>query len=177
MDWGVILILRNQTHGRSRMCFRVFFILLAALCSCLMNAAFAQQKIPLEVQRVQQKQQLQNAIAKPLPGFTPSLEQAAFAPKSIKNKTPKNPIAIVKLNPVFVIQPGSLKNNIETIAKQFGWQQVVWKAQYDYSWTGHTAIRATSLTNLLKVILKNYPLQAVLYQGNHILVIQPRNFA
>lgn len=69
---------------------------------------------------------------------------------------------------------GSLKANVERIANEQGWPQVVWNVPYDYRWVGKTQIHANSLTGLLSQLLRNYPLQAVLYHGNHILAIYPR---
>lgn len=70
--------------------------------------------------------------------------------------------------------PGSIKTNVERIAAQYGWPHVVWNDAYDYNWVGETEIRANSFSGLLSQILRNYPLQAVLYHGNHILAIYPR---
>lgn len=70
--------------------------------------------------------------------------------------------------------PGSLKANIERIAKENGWEKVVWNAPSDYNWTTNTKIKDQSLVAVMKVILADYPLQAVFYQGNRVLVIQTR---
>ena len=72
------------------------------------------------------------------------------------------------------VYPGSLRTNINRIAKRFGWMQVVWRASYDYKWVGTTKLRAANLPDLLSQLIEDYPLQAVFYQGNHILVITPR---
>jgi hypothetical protein len=69
--------------------------------------------------------------------------------------------------------PGSMKTNIEHIAKDNGWT-VVWKAPNDYNWTTYTKIREQSLVAVMKTILNDYPLQAIFYQGNRVLVIQAR---
>jgi hypothetical protein len=70
--------------------------------------------------------------------------------------------------------PGSLKANIERIAARKGWAQVVWQPRYDYQWTGKTRFEG-DFPEMLSQVLRNYPLQAVFYQGNHVLVITPRN--
>jgi hypothetical protein len=69
---------------------------------------------------------------------------------------------------------GSVKANVERIANEQGWPEVVWRVPYDYKWVGQTQIQADSLAGLLSQLLRNYPLQAVLYHGNHILAIYPR---
>lgn len=38
----------------------------------------------------------------------------------------------------FTFYPGSLKKNIQRIAKEFGWHDVVWTPSYDYTWVGKT---------------------------------------
>lgn len=70
--------------------------------------------------------------------------------------------------------PGSLKANIERIAKDNGWEKVVWSAPNDYNWTTNTKIKDQNLVAIMKAILAYYPLQAVFYQGNRVLVIQTR---
>ncbi len=73
-----------------------------------------------------------------------------------------------------VVYPGSLKSNIQRIASQYGWSRVVWTLPQDYRWVGKTRISGHSLSSILGKLLKDYPLQAQLYQGNHVLVITPR---
>lgn len=72
------------------------------------------------------------------------------------------------------IYPGSLQQNIDRLAREYGWPQVVWNVPDDYHWVGHVRVAANNLPDILRNILTNYPLQANFYQGNHILVIQPR---
>ncbi len=72
------------------------------------------------------------------------------------------------------VYPGSLKKNIEHIAGKYGWAQVVWNVPNDYQWVGQTTIRANDVPGLLTQLLKNYPVQAVFYKGNHILAISQR---
>ena len=73
-----------------------------------------------------------------------------------------------------VMQSGSLKANITRIAKSHGWEQVLWNAPSDYQWIGETQIHAPTLAKSFEKLLADYPIQAVFYRGNHILVIQPR---
>jgi hypothetical protein len=70
--------------------------------------------------------------------------------------------------------PGSLKSNIERIAADNGWFKVVWSPDEDYTWATYTKIRNISFKAILQAILANYPLQAVFYQGNKVLLIQAR---
>jgi len=70
--------------------------------------------------------------------------------------------------------PGSLKANIERIARNHGWHKVVWNVHSDYNWVGNTKIRGKNLVLVMEHILDGYPLQAVFYQGNRILVIEAR---
>lgn len=72
------------------------------------------------------------------------------------------------------LAPGSLRDNIQRIAKDYGWKQVVWALPEDYQWVGYARWRSDSIQHTLRQVLKDYPLQAVLYRGNHILVIRPR---
>jgi outer membrane protein assembly factor BamB len=70
--------------------------------------------------------------------------------------------------------PGSIRANIQRIAKQHGWKTVVWKSSDDYNWHGTAVVEGSSLADVMEKILLDYPLQADFYQGNHVLVIQPR---
>jgi Toxin co-regulated pilus biosynthesis protein Q len=89
-------------------------------------------------------------------------------------KYPKN--AIVRQKPLAAIEvyPGSLKENIQRIAAHYGWHQVVWDAPQDYRWFGYAQIQGENLSSVLRQLLADYPLQAVFYQGNHVLYIHPR---
>lgn len=70
--------------------------------------------------------------------------------------------------------PGSVRANVERIANMYGWKTVVWKSAEDYSWHGTAVVKGVSLSDVMGKILSDYPLQADFYQGNHVLVIQPR---
>ena len=70
--------------------------------------------------------------------------------------------------------PGSLKENIERIAAHYGWHQVVWDASQDFLWVGRAHIQGEDLTEVLRKLLADYPLQAIFYQGNHVLYIHQR---
>jgi len=72
------------------------------------------------------------------------------------------------------MKPGSLKTNIERIANENGWNKVVWNARDDYNWVTHTKIRGQNLAAVMVSILEGYPLQAIFYQGNRVLVIEAR---
>lgn len=99
--------------------------------------------------------------------------EAALAPMPV----PVVPVAApAKAKPLLTVDiyPGSLKENIERIAANAGWHQVVWDAPQDYMWVGHAQIRGENLSVILRRLLDDYPLQAVFYQGNHVLYIHPR---
>ncbi len=72
------------------------------------------------------------------------------------------------------VYSGSLKENIERIAKHYGWRQVVWDAPEDYRWVGKARIHGENLQDILRQLLTDYPLQAVFYKGNHVLYIHTR---
>ena len=73
------------------------------------------------------------------------------------------------------VYSGSLKENLSRIAKNYGWKEVVWLVDSDYQWVGQVTMQEKNVYSLLTRILKNYPLQAIFYEGNHVLVITPRN--
>jgi hypothetical protein len=87
---------------------------------------------------------------------------------------PKNAIARQRPLPTAQIYPGSLKENIERIAAHYGWHHVVWDAPEDFRWVGYAQIQGENLSIILRQLLNDYPLQAVFYQGNHVLYIHPR---
>jgi hypothetical protein len=70
---------------------------------------------------------------------------------------------------------GSLRDNISRIAKDYGWKKVVWLPNSDYQWVGKVTMRKRAITVLFGRVLQGYPLQAVFYKGNHVLVVTPRN--
>lgn len=70
--------------------------------------------------------------------------------------------------------PGSLKNNLIRIARAYGWKHIIWSTDEDYHWIGKIRVAANDLPDILGKILKDYPLQADFYNGNHVLVIKPR---
>lgn len=72
------------------------------------------------------------------------------------------------------VYPGSLKMNVLRLARVYGWKQLIWLPADDYHWIGKVRIAAHDLPDILGKILKDYPLQANFYAGNHVLVIKPR---
>lgn len=72
------------------------------------------------------------------------------------------------------LYPGSLKNNLVRIARAYGWKHIIWNSSEDYHWIGKIRVAANNLPDILRKLLKDYPLQANFYDGNHVLVIQPR---
>lgn len=70
--------------------------------------------------------------------------------------------------------PGTIRDNVEHIAHQYGWQQVIWSSCKNFRWVSKTRITAPDLKGIMRKLLEGYPLQAVFYNGNHVLVIRPR---
>lgn len=99
----------------------------------------------------------------------------ALPPMNVPAKITRLPASTPKTP--FTFYSGSLKENIQRIAKECGWGTVVWKTPYDYRWMGTTHFVDNYLPDILNKVLNGYPLQAVFYQGNHILVIIPRNLS
>lgn len=69
---------------------------------------------------------------------------------------------------------GSLLANSKRILGRFGWHRVVWTVPYDFKWVGQTTLRGNNPQDFMRQILAGYPLQAVFYQGNRVVVIKPR---
>lgn len=158
-----------------------FNIYLFALFSCVFTDAIAaqtwenvsQQELqsasstaPLEVERVRH-----------LPPRT-----QLHTPPSFYHEEPLYPSKITHLpeSEIFntlTFYPGSLKENIQRVAKECGWQVVIWKTPYDYNWVGTTHFADSYLPDILHKVLDSLPLQAIFYEGNHILVIAPRNIS
>lgn len=61
-------------------------------------------------------------------------------------------VSVKKLSTIDVY-PGSLKENIERIAKHYGWRQVVWDAPEDYRWVGKARI---TKARICKTFCVNY---------------------
>jgi len=72
------------------------------------------------------------------------------------------------------IRGTSLKENVARIVKKGPWKNLVWKLPYDYKWVGKAVISAPSIQDVLAKILDPYALQAVFYEANHVVVVQPR---
>lgn len=73
------------------------------------------------------------------------------------------------------LSTGSLRDNVTRIAAEYGWHKIVWLVDNDYRWVGHVTLKKDSLNSVFSHILEDYPLQAVFYKGNHVLVIKARN--
>ncbi len=110
---------------------------------------------------------LKPAWANGNPNGVSALPLAAAKPTAVKPKS-------VHLMTVWVTS-GSIKSNVERLAHQFGWNQVIWQSPDDYDWVGNTKITAPDFPDVLMQLLDGYPLQAIFYEGNHILVVVPRN--
>lgn len=71
---------------------------------------------------------------------------------------------------------GSLKNNLERILRENGWEKVIWKAQYDYRWVGTARIAGPSLLSVVSTITDPFPLEVTFYEANHVVAISNRTF-
>lgn len=68
----------------------------------------------------------------------------------------------------------SLKNVISHLTSNCGWKTLIWDFDFDYHLAGDVTIRANNIADALAQLLANYPLQAVFYDGNKVVKIQPR---
>lgn len=114
------------------------------------------------------------ALAKPPQEITfPMQNQGKTSPqpRPIKIRT-----VVAKPRPQVVVTfyPGSLRTNIARIAKAHHWRRIIWLPSDDYNWVGQVTVRANSVPDAFRQVLTNYPLQAVFYTRNRVLVIQPR---
>jgi hypothetical protein len=110
-------------------------------------------------------------------GFLGTMSSAALANGLAKHSLQRNRLYAsphISHGIIVRVVPGSLQDNIERIAHRFGWRSVVWKAESDYHWVGYANIQGQDLEEVMGKILDGYPLQAVFYAGNHVLVIQAR---
>ncbi len=100
----------------------------------------------------------------------------AFCPSVFANgDAPGAPYYGKHAAPVQVtLVPGSLRANIERIGRQAGWKKVVWNSPDDFKWATYTKVKQDRLQDVLRMILADYPLQAIFYEGNHVLEIRPR---
>lgn len=72
------------------------------------------------------------------------------------------------------VRPGSLKANVQSMVEQSHWGQVVWNIPNDYRWVGDITITATSIQDALAQLLSPYPVQAIFYETNRVVDIEPR---
>lgn len=98
-----------------------------------------------------------------------------------KSQIPSSSMVLVthepyeKINPIkATVKPGTIRQNVERIARQYGWPRVVWEAEKNFRVVGYRNISAATLPEAMRSVLNGYPLQAVFYKANHVLVIKPR---
>lgn len=75
---------------------------------------------------------------------------------------------------VVILQEGRLEERIVTLAQKLGWTKVVWNNAFDYELIGTVRFKAASLQDALRQLLDDYPLQAVFYHKNRVIVIEAR---
>jgi hypothetical protein len=114
------------------------------------------------------------AIVVPPPPPKKIFETAPPPPAVLPVIYPKNVIVRQKPLQSIGVYPGSLRENVERISAHYGWRQVIWDAPQDFRWVGFAQIQGDTLADVLRQLLNDYPLQAVFYQGNHVLYIHPR---
>lgn len=86
--------------------------------------------------------------------------------------------SVLGVRPItYHVTTGSLKANVQRMVRQSGWGQVVWNVPNDYRWTGNITITSTSIQGALSQLLGPYPIQAVFYDTNRIVDIEPRRQA
>lgn len=91
-----------------------------------------------------------------------------------KQQALQQPTVATQGTAVHTFYPGSLKENITALANECGWHTVVWEPDYDYQWVGLTRFHQQNIQQVLAHVLTDFPLQATFYNGNHVLVISPR---
>lgn len=122
----------------------------------------------------------------PAPPCKPRMVRRVYKP-IIKQTAADIPVPVCPLTPppcpkrccpciVAYLSEGSLKANVERIARDNGWSQVVWKLPNDYHWIGRARITGTTLQAVLNVLFQSYPLEATFYEGNHVLAVTSRKF-
>lgn len=126
------------------------------------NSITFPNETPLEVQRVHTKSKI--------PTNYSNKSETTYV-NTVQHTTP------TESRSRYTFYPGSLKANITQIAKECGWREVVWLPQYDYQWVGQARLSADNIREILAKVLHDFPLQATFYEGNHVLVISPRNIA
>lgn len=145
--------------------------------------SYTPKTVPLEVKRTQAKMQRHDVM----PLRIIMQHHDVIPPPPLHRLLHRRPAKHkAKPNPLFaslqrhhslshcIVYPGSLQSNIRRIAGKYGWHRVVWALPEDYRWVGKTRISAQGLFGILEKLLKDYPLQAKFYEGNHVLVIIPR---
>ncbi len=111
--------------------------------------------------------------------LTPVLANTADTPLEVlrlraKQQALQKPTSASASQPVHTFYPGSLRENITALANECGWHTVVWEPDYDYQWVGLTRFNQQNIKQILGRVLSDFPLQATFYNGNHVLVISPR---
>lgn len=128
------------------------------------------------------KEPVVSRSAVPFANSTPQ----ACQPFTGKGPMPPNPcvagvgklVAVEANKPMVVtVHTGSLKINIQKIARQGGWHNLVWRPNYDFQWLGNVTITGRNVQDVMAKLLEPYPLQAVFYEANHVVAVVPRRSA
>ena len=150
---------------KNRFGVRVFFIIILILPVVVPVNTWADSSdiLPPEVAHTQTSQHIDD----------PKTSKKPLVPY-LCLKTPRHTTQLSQTKASSTLYPGSLKANISRISAYYGWKDTVWVASVDYNWVGTTSVKAANLQGILRKILNDYPLQALFYEGNHVLVIAPR---
>lgn len=100
-------------------------------------------------------------------GVNSTYSRGEYSSKSTTVSANQNTLSVV-------VKRGFLKANVQRIARRYGWKNVVWKSDEDYYWRGTITVSGANIEEVMRKILYGYPLQAVFYYGNRVLVILPR---
>lgn len=100
-------------------------------------------------------------------GLNSAYSRSDYPDKSTSVSASQNTLSVV-------VKKGFLKANVQRIARRYGWKNVVWKSDEDYYWRGTSTVSGANIEEVMRKILYGYPLQAVFYYGNRVLVILPR---
>ncbi len=119
-----------------------------------------------------------NASLKPPLPLTSPTKDVASTQTPLAHLATATPVVKAKPAPKPLFQttalPGSLKGNVERMVAQSHWGTVVWNLPVDYNWQGTMPISAPDIQGALQQLLAQYPVQAVFYDENHIVSVEPR---
>lgn len=117
------------------------------------------------------------ALDQGIPCQTPSVDMIYGKGPLVAMPCPSANAVLGERPVIYPLHTGSLKANVAQMIKESGWGTLVWNVPNDYRWMGNISITATSIQGALDQLLAPYPVQAVFYDTNHIIDIEPRRQA